>query len=79
MFDEVDEGTAMFKLVADKQGLPNEAQEDLVYLNIDGENLRSDHYLWLANQGRQMLLGKTTLTPNMPTRDLLTPLPKWFQ
>lgn len=74
MFDEVDEGTAMFKLVADKQDLPNEAQEDLVYLNIDGENLRSDHYLWLANQGRQMLRGETALTPNMPKRDQTTPL-----
>ena len=66
MFDEVNEGTAMFKLVADEQDLPTEAQGSLVYLNIDGENLSNDWYLRLATQGGKVLRGEITLTPTIP-------------
>ena len=66
MFDEVDEGTAMFKLVADKQDLPTQSQDRLVYLNIDGEILRSDWYLQVADQGGKMLRGEIKLTRSLP-------------
>jgi hypothetical protein len=75
MFDEVDEGTAMFKLVADQRDLPTQAQDRLVYLNIDREaltgdlkNLTSDRYLWLTDQGGKMLRHEIDLTPKMPIR-----------
>jgi hypothetical protein len=68
MFDEVDEGTAMFKLVANRQDLPVQAQDDLVYLSIDGESLRNDYYLWLADQGGKMLRGEIQLTAKVPTQ-----------
>jgi hypothetical protein len=44
MFDEVNEGTAIFKLAADEKDLPQ--QVELVPLNIPREsagNLKSDH------------------------------------
>jgi len=46
MFDEVDEGTAMFKAASTKQDTP--ANGNFVYLSIDGQQLPSDHYLKLA-------------------------------
>jgi hypothetical protein len=66
MFDEVDEGTAMFKLVSSQQNLPTQAKDRLVYLDIDGEALPSDYYLWLADQSSRMLRGEIGLTPTMP-------------
>ena len=71
MFDEVDEGTAMYKCVADKKDLPTQAQDRLVYFNIEGENVPSDRYLWLAGQGGRMLHRKLTLTSVMPTQPAL--------
>jgi len=68
MFDEMDEGTAMFKLVADKQDLPTQAHDRLVYLNIDGEILRSDWYLQVADQGGKMLRGEIKLTRSLPIK-----------
>lgn len=66
MFDEVDEGTAMFKVVANQQDLPTSAQETLVYLNIDGYQLPSDWYLHLADAGERMLRGEVPVTALMP-------------
>ena len=68
MFDEVDEGTAMFKLAADEEDLPIQAQKRLVYLNIDGRKLRSDTYLWIAAQGARALRGEIKSTPSLPVR-----------
>ena len=66
MFDEVDEGTAMFKITDTKAKLPVEAQDRLVSLDIDGINLPSDWYLKLADQTQKMLDGTITLTPVIP-------------
>lgn len=68
MFDEVDEGTAMFKLVANKADLPTQGQDRLVYLNIDGENLPTDWYLRVAEQGGKMLRGEIRATPTLPIK-----------
>jgi hypothetical protein len=64
MFDEVDEGTAMFKLAPTPAQLP--AQGTFVPLNIDGANLPSDWYLRLANEAGKMLRGDIPLQSTMP-------------
>jgi hypothetical protein len=64
MFDEVDEGTAMYKLAPTAAQLP--AQGAFVPLNIDGYNLGSDWYLRLANQAGRMLRGEIPVTSNIP-------------
>ena len=66
MFDEVDEGTAMFKITDTKAKLPVEAQDRLVSLDIDGVNLPSDWYLKLADQTQKMLDGTIPLTSIIP-------------
>ena len=53
MFDEVDEGTAMFKLAPTRDSVP--AGVPLVTLDADGDHLPSDWYLQLARQAQQRL------------------------
>ncbi len=66
MFDEVDEGTAIFKCCH---------EEDLP-LNGDGEfvaiedEVETDHYLWLAGEAAKMLREEESYTAEQPTRDL---------
>lgn len=64
MFDEVDEGTAMFKLAPTTAQLP--AQGTFVPLNIDGTNLPPDWYLRLANEAGRMLRGEIPVQPTPP-------------
>ncbi|MBK7580031.1 MAG: xylosidase/arabinosidase [Myxococcales bacterium] len=64
MFDEVDEGTAMFKLAATAADAP--AQGSFVTLDADGQKLPSDWYLRVAGAGSQMLRGEIALTPTLP-------------
>jgi hypothetical protein len=64
MFDEVDEGTAMFKLAPTPTQLP--AQGTFVPLNADGINLPSDWYLRLANETGKMLRGEIPVRSQMP-------------
>jgi hypothetical protein len=64
MFDEVDEGTAMYKLAPSAAQLP--AQGKFVPLNIDGYNLGSDWYLRLADQAGRMLRGEIPVTSSIP-------------
>ncbi len=64
MFDEVDEGTAMFKMAPTAAQLP--AQGTFVPLNIDGINLPSDWYLRLADQAGKMLRGEISLQSTIP-------------
>ena len=54
MFDEVDEGTAMFKVAASHQDAP--AGVALVTLDADGEQVPSDRYLQLARDAQRALL-----------------------
>lgn len=53
MFDEVDEGTAMFKLAPSAETVP--AGVPLVTLDADGDQLPSDWYLQLARRAQQRL------------------------
>ncbi len=54
MFDEVDEGTAMYKLAASGAQAPREA--GFLTLDADGERLPSDWYLRLAGETQRALL-----------------------
>lgn len=64
MFDEVNEGTAMYKLVPTTAQLP--AQGKFLALDCDGITLNSDWYLRLANQAGMMLRGKIPLQTTIP-------------
>ena len=64
MFDEVDEGTAMFKLAPTAAELPVGAQ--LVPLDMDGYSVPSDWYLQLARETGRMLRGEIPLSPEFP-------------
>jgi hypothetical protein len=64
MFDEMDEGTAMFKLAPTAAQSP--AQGTFVTLDIDGVKLPSDWYLRLANQAGKMLRGEIPLQARPP-------------
>jgi hypothetical protein len=53
MFDEVDEGTAMFKVAASRREAPIEVP--VVTMDVDGEPLPSDWYLRLARETQRRL------------------------
>ncbi|MCX7007578.1 MAG: glycoside hydrolase family 71/99-like protein [Kiritimatiellaeota bacterium] len=61
MFDEVDEGTAIFKCT-NEPPLGGESK----FLTYEG--LPSDHYLWLAGEGARLLRGERPLEDQLPTR-----------
>jgi hypothetical protein len=79
MFDEVDEGTAIFKCtstppiaetptsVFSNPFLPTGNAQFAPYRPSDAL-LPSDHYLWLVGQGTKMLRGEIPLSATMPTR-----------
>jgi hypothetical protein len=64
MFDEADEGMAMFKMVAASQDLP--VDSPLVALDVDGYNLPADWYLLLGGETGKALRGEIPLSPEMP-------------
>jgi hypothetical protein len=61
MFDEMDEGTAIFKISND----PPVGESLFVTL----EGLPSDHYLWLSGMGGKLLRGELPVTSAMPLRE----------
>ena len=64
MFDEVDEGTAIFKLAETIEQTPTETA--FVTLDMDGYDIPSDWYLRLTGEGGKILRGENSLTSNMP-------------
>lgn len=60
MFDELDEGTAIFKCTNDPPVGPSKF--------VTYEGLPSDHYLWLVGQGARLLRGEIPPTDQPPTR-----------
>lgn len=64
MFDEMNEGTSMFKMAPTAAQLP--AQGTFVPLDIDGQSLPSDWYLRLADQASRMLRGDIPLQSQIP-------------
>jgi hypothetical protein len=69
MFDEIDEGTAMFKLAPTAATAP--AQVPMVTLDTDGESLPSDWYLRLAGAATEVLRGQRAPSAALP----FTPTP----
>jgi hypothetical protein len=61
MFDEMDEGTAIFKCTNDP---PVGKSRFLTY-----ERLPSDHYLWLTGMGGKLLRGEIKTSGELPERD----------
>ena len=68
MFDEVDEGTAIFKCTNDPP-----VGEGVSFLTYDG--LPSDHYLRLAGEIGKTLRGEVPLAETVPTFELVEPIP----
>lgn len=64
MFDEMDEGTALFKLAPTQSQLP--VQGKFMALDADGLTLPSDWYLQLANAAGKMLRGEIPLQNKIP-------------
>ena len=64
-FDEVDEGTAIFKVTAKTSDLPLPTGGWLA-LDADGYSLPSDWYLRLAGEAQLMLEGRVPLTATIP-------------
>ena len=66
MFDEVDEGTAIFKFT---NYPPHPGGIDMfVTPDFDGYPLPSDEYLWLVGQACRALRGEITVNPTRPSR-----------
>lgn len=66
MFDEVDEGTAMYKMTSTNEECPINTIYGVVPMNEDGYPLPGDWYLQLAREAQKMLDGTIALSPNMP-------------
>lgn len=64
MFDEVDEGTAIFKLAENSSQTPTTGR--FVTLDMDGITLPSDWYLRLTGAASKMLRGEIPLTSTIP-------------
>jgi len=65
MFDEVNEGTAIFK-VSDNPPVSDYAQF------IDNDGMPSDHYLWLTGEAAKILRKEKSFNSKMPERDVST-------
>jgi glycoprotein endo-alpha-1,2-mannosidase len=66
MFDEIDEGTAIFKI---SNNPPRPGGVDMfVTPSYDGIPLPSDEYLWLVGQAGKALRSEISLTSTRPTR-----------
>lgn len=76
MFDEVDEGTAMFKTAENASQAP--AQEYWLNLDADGYTLPSDWYLRAAGKAAETLRGNIPADPSLGTPDegIMTIIPK---
>ena len=60
MFDEIDEGTAIFKCA---HTVP--VAEGSRFVPLDAE-IRSDHYLWLTGKAGELLKQRKTLPVSKP-------------
>ncbi|HEY6989872.1 MAG TPA: hypothetical protein VH369_15865, partial [Bryobacteraceae bacterium] len=64
MFDEVNEGTAIFKVASKRSDAPD--QGFWLTIDADGADLPSDWYLRLAGKITRMFHGEIGPTPEMP-------------
>jgi hypothetical protein len=68
MFDEVNEATAIFKVVSRRDQAPD--QGFWLTLDADGAELPSDWYLRLAGEITRMFHGEIEADPNLPKNPL---------
>lgn len=73
MFDEVDEGTAMYKLAENASQVPSTGK--FLTLDADGEAVPSDWYLRLMGEASRMLKGERPLVATMPSNPLTNATP----
>ncbi|MDD5134466.1 MAG: hypothetical protein PHP01_03525, partial [Phycisphaerae bacterium] len=66
MFDEVDEGTAIFKVSNDPP--PPSGGIQFVTLDVDGYPLPTDEYLWLVGQASRGMRGEIPVNATRPAR-----------
>lgn len=66
MFDEVNEGTAVFKLAPRREDAPDQGY--WLTLDADGENLPSDWYLRLSGEITRMFHGEIPPNPKLPDK-----------
>lgn len=71
MFDEVNEGTAVFKLAAKRSDAPDQGY--WLTLDADGEDLPSDWYLRLSGEITRMFRSERSPSPELPKK----PGPPW--
>ena len=64
MFDEVDEGTALFHAAAHASDTPSVGT--FLTLDADGETLPTDWYLQLTGAASEMLRGERPLDAEIP-------------
>ncbi len=64
MFDEVNEGTALFKLAENKEQVPGEG--DFLTLDADSVQLKSDWYLRLCGETAKMMRGEIPISKEIP-------------
>ena len=66
MFDEIDEGTALYKLAPTMQTTPVPGASSFFALDVDGKSLPSDWYLRVTGQGTRALHGTTPISEQLP-------------
>ncbi len=66
MFDEVDEGTAIFKVKKENE-VPLNGDAGFKFIGIE-EGLDTDYYLWLAGQGASWFHGDSNYGFAKPER-----------
>lgn len=66
MFDEIDEGTAIFKCL-NEEDVPLNGDEGLKFVGIDN-TLETDHYLWLVGEATKWIRGEGNYNTVQPKR-----------
>ena len=66
MFDEIDEGTAIYK-VSNENNVPLNGDSGLKFVGVE-KNLDTDYYLWLIGQGANWFHGNGTYGSTKPAR-----------
>ncbi|SNR43762.1 hypothetical protein SAMN06265371_10335 [Lutibacter agarilyticus] len=66
MFDEVDEGTAIFKVKRESE-VPLNGTDGYKFVGIE-DDLESDYYLWLTGQAANWFHGEGSYSSTKPTR-----------
>lgn len=67
MFDEVDEGTQIFKCLRNSEVPVNKPEDGYRFVGYE-DNLPTDHYLWLVGEATKWLHGEEGYGPDMPVR-----------